>query len=253
MSERLQLPGVTLCAATSVNLDATLAALVRCIAVANFGAVILFTDCEVAVPSAIRRVVIPPLRSSEDYSLFMLTRLAGHIATSHALVVQWDGFITDAAAWREEFLDFDYIGAPWPQFDDGFDVGNGGFSLRSKRLLETCRTAGFVAHCPEDVAICRTNRALLEADGIRFADAASAARFAFERIAPDGPTFGFHGAFNLMPVIGPDAFWETYRSLDHRGSLFTDFGLLLRQLGQGSNAFSRRGQLTIDRLAAMLD
>src|SRR6185503_18873241 len=116
--------------------------------------------------------------------------------------VQWDGFVIDAGSWREQFLEFDYIGAPWLQFADGYDVGNGGFSLRSRRLLEACAGADFIPSHPEDVAICRTNRPMLEKmHGIRFADAQLAETFAFERTAPR-PSFGFHGAFNLAPTVG---------------------------------------------------
>ena len=37
----------------------------------------------------------------------------------------------------EDFLDYDYVGAPWPkeQNDNSLLVGNGGFSLRSKKAM----------------------------------------------------------------------------------------------------------------------
>lgn len=252
---RLELPTVTLCAATSVNLEATIAALRECLRHADFADCVLFTDqvSPVSLPG-IRQVPIAAMRSSEDYSRFMLDGLVDHVASEHVLVVQWDGFILDPAAWSDDFLRFDYIGAPWPQFIDHHEVGNGGFSLRSRRLLEACRSPEFIGHCPEDVAICRTNRQYLESrHAIRFADRATAARFAFERSAPEGATFGFHGAFSLVPLLGAEAFWPVYRSLDHRGSLFTDYGLLWRQLGTGRQALRRRARLSIDRLAAMFD
>ena len=254
MTWRLSLPGVTLCAATSVNRAATLAALQRCLDHADFADCLLLSDQAPAeVQARIRHVPIAPLRSSADYSRFMLSGLADHVATEHVLVVQWDGFIVDPGAWSDDFLAFDYVGAPWPHFIDGHDVGNGGFSLRSRRLLEACRSADFVAHCPEDVAIGRTNRDMLEQHyGIRFADIATASRFAFERTAPQGASFGFHGAFNMIPLIGADAFWEMYRSLDHRGSLFTDTGLLLRQMGHLPRAWARRALLSRDWAGARL-
>jgi hypothetical protein len=66
--------------------------------------------------------------------------------------------VFDAARWRDAFLEYDYIGASWLQFDDG----NGGFSLRTRRLMELCRDPAFVPVHPEDLAIGRTNRAWLE-------------------------------------------------------------------------------------------
>lgn len=244
----LELPSVTLCAATSVNLEATVAAIQASIEQVRFGDVILFSDAKPRrLPEGARFVPIPRLRSGADYSNFLLRQLAEHVRTDHCLIVQWDGFVLDAAQWKQAFLDYDYIGAHWPQFDDGHDIGNGGFSLRSRRLLEACRSAEFIASHPEDVAICRTNRALLERLGMRFADRQTASRFAFERAQPAGPTFGFHGVFNIIPAVGEEEFWNSYRTLDDRTSVRRDVGLLLRQL-RGPRRFARRFQLLADRI-----
>jgi hypothetical protein len=250
---RLRLPTVTLCAATSVNIDATLAAIEASTDQILFGDVVLFTDARPAeLPAQARIEPIAPLRSSADYSSFVLSELGRHLRTDHCLVVQWDGFVINPDAWNPGFLGFDYIGAPWPQFDDGHDVGNGGFSLRSRRLLDACRSPEFVAGHPEDLAICRTNRALLERRfGIRFADRPTAERFSFERSIPAEPTFGFHGVFNMVPVLGEDRFWEVYRSLDDRNTVATDLRLLLRQV-RGRDRLGRRTRLMADRAKDLL-
>jgi hypothetical protein len=240
----LDLPSVTLCAATSVNLEATIAAIEATTDQIRFGDVVLFTQPAGQQPPAPARIVpIAPLRSGADYSNFLLNDLAKHIRTDHCLIVQWDGFVVDANQWDPGFLDFDYIGACWPQFDDGHDVGNGGFSLRSRRLLEACRSPEFVPSHPEDVAICRTNRTLLEEEfGIRFADRATADRFSFERSNSGGKTFGFHGVFNMIPTLGEDRFWNIYRSLDDRSTVWRDLALLLRQI-RGRDGLGRRFRL----------
>ena len=249
--DKLKLPAVTLCAVSSVNLPATVAALRACLDQADFAECLLFTDAaEPAADPAIRIVPIAGLNSAQDYSKFILRELADHIRTDYCLIVQWDGFILGAGQWSADFLEFDYIGAPWPQFSDGHDVGNGGFSLRSRKLLEACRDPSFREEHPEDIAICRTNRDLLESKcGIRFADRSTAERFAFERTAPLGPTFGFHGIFNMSKVLGPDRFWQIYSTLDDRRTAFTDYGLLMRQLGRGRASTARRARLTWDRVA----
>jgi hypothetical protein len=146
---KLHLPSVTLCAATSVNVDATIAALSACIDQVRFANCLLFTDG--AVTADHRGISVVPLErlsSSSQYSNFMLRDLVDHVRTPHCLVVQWDGFVLDARSWDPQFLEFDYIGAPWPQFDDGHDVGNGGFSLRSRKLLEACRDPAFDVRHP---------------------------------------------------------------------------------------------------------
>lgn len=199
----------------------------------DFAEVLLFTDREPSTlglgpTSPIRVIPIAKIQSSEAYSRFMLERLADHIKTSHCLVVQWDGHVIDAQRWQNEFLEYDYIGASWPQFDDGHDVGNGGFSLRSRRLMETCQSAEFDVHHPEDVAICRTNRHLLEDRGLSFAPLALADQFSSERASDPGVTFGYHGAFIMPRVLGMDRFWTIYRQLTDRTTVWNDFGLIWR-------------------------
>ena len=250
---RLALPGVTLCAATSVNVSATICALRRCLEQVNFGDCLLLTDAFMDPGAGIRAKAIPRLSSGREYSEFMLTRLLEFIDTPHCLVVQWDGFVLNAARWDPAFLELDYVGAPWPQFDDEHDVGNGGFSLRSRRLLEACRDPAFrIAH-PEDVAIGRTNRTMLEErHGIRFADRGIAERFSFERTQPTESTFGFHGIFNMIPAVGADGFWELYETLDEKSSALLVYWLLMRQLRRAQSPGGRQFKLTRDRVAAML-
>ena len=252
--DRLKLPTVTLCAASSVNVAATLMALRTCLRQVDFAECLFFTDAvNVVADENISVVPVRRIGSAGDYSDFILGELVDHIRTDHCLIVQWDGFVRDVKRWSPRFLSFDYVGASWPQFDDGNDVGNGGFSLRSRRLLKAIRDPDFRPGHPEDVAICRTNRSLLERKhGIRFADRATADDFAIERAQVEGRTFGFHGIFNMIDVIGTEAFWKIYRTLDQRNSTLSDFGILIRQIGAGPNAIGRRIILMRDLCRAYL-
>lgn len=244
----LKLPTVTLCAATSTNVEATVAAIAASTDQILFGDVLLLTDSPAVGPLPGGRVErMSPLRSAAEYSQFLLTRLADYIRTDHCLVIQWDGFVINPRQWDDRFLEFDYIGSPWPQFADGHDVGNGGFSLRSRKLMEACRAPGFAQSHPEDIAIGRVNREFLERDhGMIFADRDTAARFAFERSTPPGATFGFHGVFNMIPLIGAERFWHTYRSLDDPSTAFHDYGLLMRQLGSTRRSARHWFEFTAD-------
>lgn len=250
---RLELPQVTLCAISSSNLAATVAALRTSMSQVDFASVLLFShasalDLELTPDSGIQLVRIEQIASSAAYSYFVLERLARYITTSHCLVAQWDGHVIDARKWRPEFLEYDYIGASWPQFADDHDVGNGGFSLRSKRLLEACRKPEFERHHPEDVAICRTNRDRLEAQGMRFAPAELADAFSAERGSDPAFTFGYHGAFLMPRVLGSDRFWELYRGLNERASLWADTWKVARDM----RSPSRIARLLRDRRADML-
>ena len=214
---RLDLPEVTLVAASSKALPATIRALRKCLAQVRPADTILFSD---TLPldqdlAGLRFVKTCRMESRAAYSKFILKGLADHIETDFVLCVQWDGYVLNGQNWSDDFLAVDYIGAPWPQFDDEHDVGNGGFSLRSRRLLEACADSRIDGNEPEDLAICRNSRPLLESDyGIRFADRELAGRFSYERTAPKGHEFGFHGAFNLAGVMPRSENRQIIASLD---------------------------------------
>lgn len=220
MNSRPNLSAVTLVAVTSVAIEPTVRALDACMRQADFGHVLLLSDQPLRgiAGGKIEWRRIDRLASRADYSRFMLQKLSAEIGTSHALCVQWDGFVLEGANWNPAFLDYDYIGAPWPHFRDSHNVGNGGFSLRSRRLLQACRKLPFDGSNAEDVIIGRLCRRELEDQGLRFAPAPVAECFAFERTEPRGDEFGFHGAFNLVRSLNDKASLQLFRSLE-RGML----------------------------------
>jgi hypothetical protein len=146
----------------------------------------------------------------------ILDDLKKMIQTEHVLVVQDDGFILNPAAWDDKFLEFDYIGAPWPPTltiePPGMElklenrVGNGGFSLRSRRLLEICSFDALFRPeydlMMEDLLIGHFNYRQLVEKGMLFADLSVASRFSGETPDEDGRlemdnVFGFHGGILL--------------------------------------------------------
>lgn len=213
---RPSLGDITLVAVTSVALEPTVRALRASMRQAHFSRVLLLSDS--APLGSIEREVewrpIDRLASRRDYSRFMLRDLAPHIETSHALCVQWDGFVLDGTRWNPSFLDYDYIGAPWPHFDDEYKVGNGGFSLRSRRLLDACSTLPFENGEAEDIVISRACRPLLEQRGIRFPPESLARQFSYERTRASGREFGFHGAFNLVRYLSAGDALDLFRKLE---------------------------------------
>jgi len=145
-----------------------------------------------------RHVAIDPLAGRVAYSRFVMKDLLRHIETEHMLLIQWDGYVVNPAAWRDDFLDHDYIGARWGFHKDAHCVGNGGFSLRSRRLLEALQDPAIDLFEPEDEMICRHYRPMLESRyGMRFAPPDVADRFSFETTYPQGRPLGFHGLFNM--------------------------------------------------------
>jgi len=201
---RLALPQVTLVAIDTRAPALAAEALLRSMAQVDFGRVVLFTSdwLPPRVLPGLEIIEIPLISSGADYSHFVLRRLPAHVRTSHVLVTQWDGFVADARAWSDEFLVYDYVGSVWPEQPAGRQVGNGGFSLRSRRLLRAGTDLRVVPEHPEDEALCRTHRELLEREhDVCFAPAAVARRFSFENESPRTPAFGFHGPYHLPRVL----------------------------------------------------
>lgn len=205
----LSLPSITICCIDTRFPELAEYSLHRSIekAQVEFGQTLLFTSA--SSTGFARRFTFPmevvaigEIGSKIEYSQFVVKELPRHVKTEHVLITQWDSFVIDASAWRPEFLELDYVGALWHWMQGPFRVGNGGFSLRSMRLMRAAsQTIGQIDE-NEDVLICRKHRPELEARfGVRFADEATARRFAFERAPPDGPTFGFHGLFNFDRVV----------------------------------------------------
>lgn len=212
MPDRQPLHDVSLICVDTRHPDQAWWAIQRCQASLEFAVTAFFCPAEWTPPShdcgCAPDAVLHPIaaiRSIEDYNRFMLTGLAKHVRTSHALVVQWDGFVSEPARWSDDFLQWDYIGAPWYHGDSAGSVGNGGFSLRSRKLLLALAEIDHPdTREPEDMAICVTLRPRLEAmHDIRFAPLEVAQRFACEYGA-FRPAFGFHGMHNFAHALDPD-------------------------------------------------
>lgn len=198
MTGKLDLSDVTLCIADCVNPVLAARSLSRSMRLCTFADAVLFTSVPAA--GAFRTVQIERLGSRADYSRFVLKDLRRMVDTPFVLITQWDGYVLEPDAWRAEFRHYDYVGAKWPWYADGLRVGNGGFSLRSRKLLRALTEEQFalVPDLPEDGLICRVYRGALEQEhGIRFAPEHLADMFSYERGAPNRPTFGYHGLFNM--------------------------------------------------------
>jgi hypothetical protein len=164
----------------------------------NFGRKIIFTDSYVS-QDGIENIQINKIKSIDEYNDFVLG-LSKYLNNDYVLIVQDDGFIVNPYLWDPNFLDYDYIGSPWPSSEDLYWIslqnpkiiphmerilpknrtGNGGFSLRSKKFLEysskfkTCDGVG------EDVFLCLQNYEVAISLGINFAPFELSKKFSHE-------------------------------------------------------------------------
>lgn len=137
-----------------------------------------------------------PEFSFQEYNKFMIEKYDDYVQTEHVLHIQYDGFVLKGKNWKKEFLEYDYIGALWPinlkddpQTTSETRVGNGGFTLRSKKLLSILKkefkydsslSKYWNEPYQEDSLICRKWKKQLEDKGIKFAPPEIAAQFSIE-------------------------------------------------------------------------
>ena len=210
----VELNNVTLVSVTSINVDRTIRALNYSITSLRFKEVVLFTDKDVT-PNGIKVVKIDPI-DYIGYSKFIIYELYKHINTDYVIIIQDDGFIINPNKWDFDFLNYDYIGAPFPiplendkiSYRDPFGnlqrVGNGGFSLRSKKILSLATELNlewkpYFGYWNEDGFFSCHNRHIYENNGCKYAPIDVAVKFSHENKIPETEgiiPFGFHGKTN---------------------------------------------------------
>ena len=213
MKKKLKLPNVTLLAATSSEMDEAQVSMRISLQNIEFGAAkLLCTTAPKQKYPDIEYVSIPPLNSVDDYNEIIFQDLHKYFETSHCLIVQADSFVVNADLWKDKFLEYDYIGGPWPnkiQVNPNLvlhleknTVGNGGFSLRSHKLAEASAKINFNSlKFPlksEDIIICHYLYKEMLNNGIRSAPPELAAQFSMENVnhlygQDVNSVFGFHG------------------------------------------------------------
>lgn len=212
---KLHLPDVTLVAIDTVCHALTALAVKECLDQAQFGAVQIHTDNSLpfrrqGIDAAV--FAVKPFATVEEAMRCLWYGVPAQLPTSHMLLVQWDSGIVCPARWSDAFLACDYVGAPWGWHGDQHEVGNGGFSLRSRRLMRHVaeRREQFPPGEPEDHLLCRRYRPALELAGLHWASWDLASCFSFERTGFSGTDrhFGYHGIFNWPRVFSVAALHE---------------------------------------------
>lgn len=192
----LPLPNVTLVAIDTIAHALTAAAIrdsTKCI---KFAETLIFSD---RIITQGRHIAVD-INSNEEAERAIWFEIPKHCHTSHFLLIQWDSWVINPDSWNPVWLEYDYIGAPW-WWHRNFNVGNGGFSLRSVRLAKHVVNEGYRFETPEDDTLCRMHRPTLEAEGFKWAPEDVASAFSYERNPPAKGAFGFHGIFNWPYVL----------------------------------------------------
>lgn len=218
----MKLNNVTLVCVTSVAIEESINSIIQSSRNIEFAKIKLITDVDITPPENVSVEKCKKLNSLDEYSKFIIYELHNYIDTDFCMIVQHDGKVINSEKWLPEFLNYDYIGAPWPipgtewmsdrkfmnsdgivldTYAEKYRVGNGGFNIRSKRLLTTptrikiqfedsVSSNGYFYTGNEDWSICVYNRHLYEQDGNVFAPLEIASIFSKEGGNQD--TFGKH-------------------------------------------------------------
>lgn len=213
----LDLSNVTLFSLSWGNkIESTTKAIIHCAKLCKFYDIVFLTP-----PSVSEN----PIENEIRYNQFMISHLYKKIESDFCLVIQWDGFVINPEMWNDDFMNYDYIGAPWNFKGSRNNVGNGGFSLRSKKFLEaSSRISYHPTKCdwfdkqqavdrpisPEDWFLCYHSYDEMLNNDIKFAPVNLASEFSVENpgcnvqfnrddISTYG-SFGFHYSANTAAM-----------------------------------------------------
>lgn len=180
MTTKIKLPQVTLCCIGSEKYkDQQQKALDYSTEHIEFGAV---------------KNIIVPTNTIDEWNRAVVFDLGDYIDTEFALLIHPDGMIAHPQSWRNEWLQYDFIGSPFPMPNDDFSyrdingkiqrVGNS-VSLRSKKLMQLPKKLGmewksFHGYFNEDGYITVNMRHIFEENGCVFAPFEEAVLFGME-------------------------------------------------------------------------
>jgi hypothetical protein len=212
----LELNNVTLIAVSDVNIEDTIKALEYSCRDIKFACVKFVSYHKPNyLPSYIDYIPDTPTGNIDNWNYKMVYELGGHVDTEFAMLIHSDGFIVNPDQWRSEFLEYDYIGAPWSSDNhllkdingEQIRVGNS-VSIRSKKLMDLPKKIGmewraFNGYTNEDGWICINNRHIFKENGMKFADIDIAKYFAHEAMIPEIvgiKPFAFHRWFGTNSI-----------------------------------------------------
>lgn len=192
----LKLPQITLIAMTTKDIEAHYKALEYSSRGIQWGAVKLITSI--------------PCNSIDEWNKNVIFRLREFVDTDYCMLIHSNGFVVNPESWHKEFLDYDFIGAPWPLPSDNYSyrtpdgeivrVGNS-VSIRSRKILNLPAELEFAwrsyfGNTNEDGFLTCHNRRLLQHFGCTFAPLEVAAHFSRETEIPENAEvdkpFAFH-------------------------------------------------------------
>ena len=160
---------------------------------------------------AVKNIIVPT-NTIDEWNRAVVFDLGDYIDTDFALLIHPDGGVGEPQLWRDKWLQYDFVGSPFPLPNDNFSyrdingkiqrVGNS-VSLRSKKLMQLPKKVGmewkpFHGYWNEDGYISVSMRHIFEKHGCKFAPFEEAVYFGRENPLPENKglkTFIYHKTF----------------------------------------------------------
>lgn len=166
-------------------------------------------SCEGIEFGEVKLIQLGSITNIDSWNKAVIYELPKYITTDFCILIHHDGYICNPICWNPDWLNYDFIGAPFPLPNDSFSyrditgkiqrVGNS-VSLRSKKLLElslerNLEWKSFHGYTNEDGFISVNYRHVYEEAGMKFAPLDVAVHFSKEHEIPENKdikTFAFH-------------------------------------------------------------
>jgi hypothetical protein len=137
------------------------------------------------------------------------------IKTDYYLGIHDDGFIINPHLWDDNFLNYDYIGAPWKNYGQRNRVGNGGFVLKSNKFVQLTRYIKYLGK-HDDGELTNDYYDYFTSNGCTYAPVEVAMKFSLESKIPEceynlDNCFGFHGRGLPETVSVHDGEYEQFQ------------------------------------------
>ena len=194
---KLNLKNVTLLSLNCTDPIQSIKALLYSSQNIDFGELILVSNTKPEkLPKNIKYIYTEP-KTHYSANSFTYTELPNIINTEFMLGIHDDGFVINPHLWNNDFLNYDYIGAPWKIYGLRNRVGNGGFVLKSNKFIQLTRNLKYLGS-HEDGELTNVYYDYFTYYGCKYAPVEIAMKFSLESKIPEceynlNNCFGFHG------------------------------------------------------------
>lgn len=195
----LTLPNVEILIASCINAEAGVRALRYSTRGIQFGKVSILSPYKPKnLVDGINYVYIDP-QTPESMNSFAIKEMPKTYTHDYVLSIHDDGFVLNPENWTDEFLKYDFIGAPWPplHWNQTNRVGNMGFFMKSRKFYQLEMDIQYICG-PNDWLVTNYYYNHFIDAGCKYAPIEIASKFSLELPIPEckhdlSTTFGFHG------------------------------------------------------------